>query len=137
MCTAPDCDRKAHGRGLCVKHYNRARRASAFDRDARFGDPFRRFWSKVALPSGPLGCMEWIGACSTNGYGAFWLEGRQGAAHRRAFEVMVGPVPDGMELDHLCANRRCVRPCHLEPVTHAENLRRRGSVRIGRSGEGA
>lgn len=43
-------------------------------------------------------------------------------AHRFSYEILVGPIPEGMELDHLCKNRRCVNPAHLEPVTHHENL---------------
>jgi len=50
-------------------------------------------------------------------------------AHRFAYELLVGPIPEGMDLDHVCGVRLCVWPEHLEPVTHAENLRRRSSVR--------
>jgi HNH endonuclease len=66
------------------------------------------------------GCWLWTGPLDDNGYG------RHGAplAHRVIYELKIGPVPDGTELDHLCRNPRCVNPEHLEPVTHAENVRR-------------
>lgn len=68
------------------------------------------------------GCWQWTGPVDQNGYGKF---GRN-VAHRRAYEELVGPVPEGLELDHLCHNRGCINPAHLEPVTRAENIRRAG-----------
>lgn len=50
-------------------------------------------------------------------------------AHRVAYELWVGPIPEGMELDHRCKVRACINPAHLEPVTHAENMRRLGRRR--------
>lgn len=75
-------------------------------------------------------CVEWTGAISTGGYGRIGIDGRRtGQAHRVAYELVVGPIPDGLQLDHLCRNRRCVLPQHLEPVAQAENIRRANSVR--------
>lgn len=68
-------------------------------------------------------CLVWTGN-APHGYGTFWLDGRKVRAHRFSYERFVGPIPDGLELDHLCRNTRCVNPEHLEPVTRAENLRR-------------
>ncbi len=68
-------------------------------------------------------CIEWLGP-TINGYGRFCNRGRRVMAHRWAYESEVGPVPDGMELDHLCRNRGCVNHDHLEPVTARENVRR-------------
>jgi len=58
------------------------------------------------------------------------LDGKRYLAHRVSYEVFVGPIPDGMIIDHLCRNRACILPTHLEPVTHAENTRR-GAQRPG------
>ncbi len=76
-----------------------------------------RFWSNVHRT--PL-CWEWVGRIR-DGYGRFRVGGHEVAAHRFAWTLLHGPVPAGLELDHLCRNRACVRPSHLEPVTRSEN----------------
>ena len=72
------------------------------------------------------GCWEWTGAIKGNGYGNVWSAstGRVMPAHRFVYELERGPIPEGLDLDHLCRNRRCVRPDHLEPVTRSVNIRR-------------
>jgi hypothetical protein len=77
--------------------------------------------TKVSLVGG---CWVWVGARSGNGYGAFKHGSRTILAHRLVYEVVVGPIPRGLSLDHLCGNKACVNPAHLEPVTHRENMRR-------------
>ena len=79
-----------------------------------------RFWEKVDA-SGD--CWEWTAAATGAGYGAIWVDGRMELAHRKAFELLVGPIP-AETLDHLCLNRLCVNPDHLEPVSRAENTSR-------------
>ena len=69
-------------------------------------------------------CWEWTSFKDEDGYGGVWLNGRTARAHRVMYELLVGPIPDGLQLDHLCRNKACVRPDHLEPVTLAENVRR-------------
>jgi hypothetical protein len=87
-----------------------------------------RFADKIALTDS--GCVEWIGGLNGVGYGQFYI-GRtsleqtgKGYAHRWSYEYHVGPIPEGLELDHLCRNTACVNPEHLEPVTQRENLLR-------------
>jgi hypothetical protein len=81
-----------------------------------------RFWVKVDVTDT---CWLWTGARTTSGYGNFYVApGSPVVAHRVAFELLLSPIPDGMQLDHLCRVRLCVNPDHLEPVTSAENNRR-------------
>lgn len=70
------------------------------------------------------GCWEWLGSHNGKGYGIFWYENSYRAAHRFGYAMMRSPIPDGLQLDHLCRNRGCVNPWHLEPVTALENQMR-------------
>jgi len=80
-----------------------------------------RFWMKVDKSET---CWWWIGARNPSGHGRFWVAGRNVPAHVFSYELHVGPVPEGLHLDHLCEHPSCVNPSHLEPVTLWENLRR-------------
>ena len=77
-----------------------------------------RFWSKVEKLDS---CWFWLAAQTPEGYGLFWLAGKYRGAHRVAYELSVGPIPEDHELDHLCRNPLCVNPDHLEPVLPREN----------------
>ena len=141
-CSIDDCTKLEHARGWCGTHYERWR---------QHGDPLvvaprskrrpvaDRFWSMV--DKGPAeSCWQWTGSLLRDGYGSFWADDRTVSAHRFIYEFLVGPVPQGLDLDHTCHNeaairgecdggktcphRACVNPAHLEPVTHNENTKR-------------
>lgn len=82
-----------------------------------------RFWERV-IPEPNSGCWLWVGGRARYGYGTFYLNGRHVYAHRVSYEMHVGPIPAGLELDHKCRVPACVNPNHLEPVTHRENVKR-------------
>lgn len=87
------------------------------------GTVTERFWNKVVILE--TGCWQWTAARSVDGYAHFWPERNQLVlGYRWAYEYYIGPVPNGLQLDHLCRNTSCVNPFHLEPVTHKENILR-------------
>jgi HNH endonuclease len=94
-----------------------------------------RLLSKIAFA--PSGCWLWT-AATNNGYALLWDNERQKLvkAHRVAYELFIGAIPDGLELDHLCRVRHCVNPEHLEPVTRSENMLRSPLIRRERCSKG-
>ena len=82
-----------------------------------------RLWRRIDIGD-PAACWEWTGGRSSAGYGYITAGGRKQPVHRVVYELLVGPIPEGLALDHLCRNVRCVNPDHLEPVTWRENVRR-------------
>jgi hypothetical protein len=89
-----------------------------------------RFWRRVDRTS-PDGCWNWTGALNAAGYGAVGCNNKVLRTHRVAYELLVGPIPEGLQLDHLCRNRACCNPAHLEPVTNRENWMR-GQHRVAK-----
>lgn len=137
-CTHDGCDRPHQAEGYCAGHHSRIR---------RYGDPNAGGGSRVhgeleeriaRLSVGmPNGCIQWTGEISTGGYGLVSLGGRRWTAHRVVYELRVGPIPDGLQLDHMCHNddlscaggpscqhKRCINVDHLIPATPSENVGR-------------
>jgi hypothetical protein len=97
------------------------------EREFRFSATFKTggdmFWSRVNR-RGEDECWDWLGFKQSNGYGQAWADGRTTMAHRVAYQLASGAIPDGYEIDHLCFNKGCVNPEHLEAVTPQTNTLR-------------
>jgi hypothetical protein len=92
-------------------------------------DFLSRFWSKVCLPAYDIQlCWQWTAAIGPDGYGFMKCRGKRPRAHQIAWHLYHGPVPEGLCIDHLCRNRLCVNPLHMEVVTPVENIMRGESL---------
>ena len=129
------CPRKLYGRGYCAPHWKRWYKTGDPQAHIPIGHrysqtPEQRFWSKVNKDGPTPGHRPELGQCwlwdasTWEGYGVFRAGKNMTRSHIWAWEAENGPTPEGLELDHLCRTTQCVRPSHLEAVTHAENLRR-------------
>lgn len=125
-CKHPGCGLPHSCKGYCAPHYSRWRRGGDMDKPIRrYGatEP-ERFWEKVRKTDT---CWEWTGA-TFRGYGMFRSRGKARTTHRLIYEWTHGPIPDGLEVDHMCHNRGCVNPAHLRLLTHTENGQNRASA---------
>lgn len=129
-CSVEGCDRPGEARGWCSMHYARWYRLGT----VHLQSPADLFWAKVRKTDG---CWPWTGLVERGGYGRLRWRRRMAMAHRVAYELSTGPIPEGFELDHTChtaaaargacaggdecPHRACVNPAHLEPVTHRTN----------------
>lgn len=113
-CSVADCDSPHYCKGYCCKHYNRVR---LYGRVERLRRPTleERFWSRFEKTET---CWLWTAGKYASGYAN--LAGKY-YAHRYAYELLVGPIPEGHQLDHTCFVRHCVNPAHLRPVTNKQN----------------
>lgn len=115
-CTAPSCDRNSVAHGLCLMHYERQRKTGRLDHPS----VEEQFFARVTERDG---CWEYAGL-DPRGYGQIQIDGQRVLAHRWSYEFLVAPIPEGLDLDHLCRNTACVNPWHLEPVTARVNTLR-------------
>jgi len=121
ICKVVGCEKPAVSRGWCNTHYQRwyrHRDPEALRHGPTGGTVLERlsFWIDA---SGD--CWEWTGYCEAGGYGITTIDRTHYVAHRAVWENLVGSIPENLTLDHLCRNRSCVNPDHLEPVTQREN----------------
>lgn len=136
-CKVDDCGEPAKGGlGWCRRHYQKWYNTGdplAPDKYTRRGAPLRERLEARIIKTDY--CWFWTGKPNRSGYGVIGITDENGRklymAHRVAYEVFAGPIPEGLVLDHLCRNRACVRPDHLEPVEQLENVRRGAATERG------
>lgn len=124
-CIEPDCDRPRRAQGRCGKHYQAARAHGVLATIQPQGrTALERFYAYLDTHD-PAQCWRWQGATDKDGYGVFSPSGKGTVrVHRWAYEQLVGPIPDGLVLDHLCEQRDCANPQHTRPTTNRNNVLR-------------
>ena len=126
-CAVDECPRRHGTGGYCWTHYNQLRkRGGIFPiTKAPAGESLEQRLARFFVASDEQECWTWTGPASQRGpYGVLKVKGKLHRAHREVYRLLVGEIPDGLTLDHLCRNTLCVNPQHLEPVTRRANSER-------------
>ncbi|PMQ19299.1 HNH endonuclease [Glutamicibacter arilaitensis] len=119
ICSIEGCEKPSRSLKMCKMHYTRQLRHGSPEKVQQIhGDDNSRFWSKVDKTNE---CWNWLGTEHSAGYGKFSIDGKYHYAHRVSYEKLVGEIPPGMEIDHICHNRKCVNPDHLRVTTPKQN----------------
>jgi len=108
-------------------HYQRRKYRGTLDQPIATATDADRFRVKVDASGGNAACWPWTAKLETTGYGRVWWNGREESAHRVAYVLRHGQIPDQLVIDHVCNTRSCVNPDHLRAVTHRENNARSSS----------
>lgn len=127
ICNFEGCQRDTESRGLCAPHAAQARRGVDLKplRKVVLGTVQDRLEAHTDRGDG---CWIWTGGMSRGGYGAMGVDGRMLPAHRVAYELEYGPIAPGLVIDHKCFTHSCVRPDHLQSVTHKQNIENRSGL---------
>ena len=129
ICSFDGCDRKHYGRGYCRGHWEQWHRGNPLKPLAGRAIPvMERFFQKVEKTEN---CWNWTGFVNVR-YGRMRVNGIKIYAHRFSYEKFVGPIPSGMEVDHICLNYICVNPDHLRLVTRKQNMEHQSDRPEGR-----
>lgn len=124
VCSEQDCITPTHARGLCKSHYGK--RATLGTLPPRSSATLEeRFWAKVKKTGT---CWLWTGHVSKSGYGRFRVKGYAESAHRVSYEISIGAIPEGLDVDHVCRQKSCVNPDHLRAATRKQNMENRSGA---------
>lgn len=118
LCTIEGCEKPYYGRGLCAMHNARQKRNGDPLTTQRFFDPSEALKARTRRDGE---CLTWTGTTNEKGYGSLRANGPMVLAHRFAWELSNGPIPDGLVVDHICHNRACVNVDHLRLATLQQN----------------
>lgn len=125
-CGIDECNSSHSAKGICNRHYLIILRAGGFNNTAQYLNKNETLKDRLCagmVINDETGCWDWSKAISQT-IPKIRYQGKTQTAYRMSYEVFVGDIPKNMTIDHLCENRNCINPFHLEPVTFSENTRR-------------
>lgn len=134
-CSVENCKRKYEAKGFCEMHYKRWKR-NGIPGDSikrKFSNPEEAFRNRVEQKDG---CLVWTGYRDRHGYGQINVGGSMTGAHRFAYEIAHGAIPEGLHIDHMCWNPSCVNVEHLRVATNQQNLRNRSGAQVNNVSSG-